>query len=61
MKCRPVSAFVVIKNSPPSGDVRELFGPHEPGFQLTREPVGVPPDVDGDRVVEHPVDRAISH
>ena len=47
---------VVIESSPPSGDVRGLFGPYEPGFQLVLEPVGAPPNVDGDRVMEHAVE-----
>ena len=47
---------MVIEQSPPSGDVRGLFGADEAGFQLVLEPVGVASDVDGDRVMERPVE-----
>ena len=48
---------VAIENSPPSVDVRGLFGPDPAGFELVLEPVGVTSDVDGDGVVEHPVEN----
>ena len=51
-----------IENSPPGLRRRRVVHSHEPRFQLLLEPVGVPADIDRDRVVEHPIqDRRREH
>ncbi len=46
----------VIEKSPPLGSLRGLAGTDEAGLQLLFEPIRVAPDVDGDRVMQDPVE-----
>ena len=57
-----ISSVGVIENSPPGLRRRRVVHSHEPRFQLLLKPVGVPADIDRDRVVEHPIqDRRREH
>src|SRR5213594_1282521 len=46
----------VIEKSPPPGSLRGLAGTDEAGLQLLFEPIRVAPDVDGNRVMQDPVE-----
>src|SRR5260370_25864947 len=50
-----ISPSVGTENSPPPGSLRGLGGADEAGLELVLEPVGIAPDVEGDGVVEGPV------
>src|SRR2546422_6236326 len=51
-----ISPGAVTENSPPLGSLRGLGGPDEAGLELLFEPIRVAPDVDGDRVMQDPVE-----
>src|SRR5436190_12480266 len=51
-----ISPGAVTENSPPPGSLRGLGGADEAGFELLFEPIGIAPDVDGDRVMQDPVE-----
>src|SRR5882672_11353931 len=50
-----ISPPVGSENSPPPGSLRGLGGADEAGLELVLEPVGIAPDVQGDGVMEDPV------
>src|SRR5437867_6514345 len=51
-----ISPGAVTENSPPPGSLRGLGGADEAGLQLLFEPIGIAPDVDGDRMMQDPVE-----
>src|SRR5216110_2458878 len=51
-----ISPGAVTENSPPPGSLRGLGGADEAGLELLFEPIGIAPDVDGDRMMQNPVE-----
>lgn len=55
----PVSPGPVIQNSPPVGSLRGLGGTHEAGLEPFFEPIRIASDVEGDRVMQDPIEDSL--